>query len=31
MRDVSFREAAIVAICMTIGMVCGFGRLIYPS
>jgi hypothetical protein len=25
MRDVSFRESAMVVICITMGMVCGFG------
>ena len=29
MRDVSFREAFIVVICMTMGVVCGFAGLIY--
>jgi hypothetical protein len=29
MRDVSFREAAIVVICITMGIVCGFGGLLY--
>jgi hypothetical protein len=29
MRDVSFREAAIIVICTTMGMVGGFGGLLY--
>jgi hypothetical protein len=28
-RDVSFREAAIIVICVTMGMVGGLGRLLY--
>jgi hypothetical protein len=29
MRAVSFREAAVIVICVTLGIVCGFGGLFY--
>ncbi len=28
-RDLTFEEAAMVVICMTIGLICGLGGLIY--